>query len=137
MPRPARTVLAALSLTVLLGVQACGTVDDLDAEQEQAAKVSRAFLEAVVDEDAEAACALMAIRGEAVAGDPTWVEACVAGIEESNDDPKRLDAYERQLEDEPKVSDAGDDEVSVTWASGNDVTTHTMVKIDGEWLLTQ
>lgn len=133
-PRPA--VVAAGLVAVLL-LAGCSDDPELSADQQAAETASRTFLQAVVDEDAEAACEVMAFDDVAVKSDPTLMEPCITGIEESPTPQRRRNAFTALLKDDPVVGPVKDGRVNVTWGEGGDAVEHAVVKVGDAWLLTQ
>lgn len=133
-PRPAAVALGLAAVLLLAG---CSDGPELSADQTAAQTSSRTFLQAVIDDDAEAACEVMAFADTAVKSDPTLMEPCITGIEESPTPQRRRNVFTALLKDDPVVGPVKDGRVNVTWGEGSDAVEHTVVKVGNDWLLTQ
>lgn len=133
-PRPAAVAAGLVAVLLLAG---CSDDPELSADQKAAETTSRTFLQAIVDEDAEAACEVMAFADTAVKSDPTLMEPCITGIEESPTPQRRRNVFTALLKDDPVVGPAKDGRINVTWGKGSDAVEHAVVKVGDDWLLTQ
>lgn len=132
-------VVRLVLLAALIGLIAWLTTqngDDLSDEQEAAVESSRVFMQAVVDDDPEAACAVMAFDGVPVKDDEALTAPCVEGVGASADAEGRRKAYRLQMEADPEVGEVKDGAVDITWGKGDNTTDLTVVRIDDEWFVT-
>lgn len=137
--RTRSTVIRVVLLAALIALIAWLTTqndDDLSDEQKAAVEASRVFMQAVVDDDPEAACEVMAFDGVPVKDDETLSAPCVEGVATSTDADARRKAYRLQLEADPEVGEEKDDTVAVTWGKGDNTTDLEVVRIDDEWFVT-
>lgn len=124
---------ALIGLIAFMTTQREGGLSD---DQKAAVKSSKAFMQAVVDDDSARACQVMAFDGMPVKDDEALSAPCAQGVAASPDDKARRSAYRLQLDAGHEVSEVKGDTVTVTWGDGDNTTKLTVVRIDGEWFVT-